>query len=136
MSVIDCFTWKPFLVLDAWACAYSVSQSCLTLCNPMDSPPGSSVQEILQARILEWVAISFSRGSSQPRDWTHVSCVSCIGRWILYHWATWEALFLVLVVFLDSKNLELFLYGYKTYFFNLQNYFNCLFNIKIYKPKF
>ena len=46
-----------------------VAQSCLTLCDPMDcSPPGSSVHGILQARILEWVAISFSRGSSQPTD--------------------------------------------------------------------
>ena len=46
-----------------------VTQSCLTLCNLMNcSPPGSSVHGILQARILEWVAISFSRGSSQPRD--------------------------------------------------------------------
>ena len=41
-----------------------------------------------QVRTLEWVAISTSRGSSQPRDRTQVSCVSCIGRWILYHWAT------------------------------------------------
>ena len=49
------------------------------------SPPGSSVHGILQARLLEWVAISFSRGSSQPRDQTHVSCVSYIGRWVLYH---------------------------------------------------
>ena len=48
------------------------------------SPPGSSVHRILQARILEWVAISFSRGSSWPRDRTHVSC---IGRQILYRWA-------------------------------------------------
>ena len=46
-----------------------VAQSCLTLCDPMDgSPPGSSVHGILQARILEWVAIPFSRGSSWPRD--------------------------------------------------------------------
>ena len=52
----------------------SVTQSCLTLCYPMDcSPPGSSVPGILQARILEWVAISFSRGSSWPKDWTHGS---------------------------------------------------------------
>jgi len=51
-----------------------VTQSCLTLYNPMDcSPPGSSVHGILQARILEWVAIPFSRGSSQPRDRTQVS---------------------------------------------------------------
>ena len=46
-----------------------VAQLCPTLCDPMDcSPPGSSIHGILQARILEWVAISFSRGSSQPRD--------------------------------------------------------------------
>ena len=42
------------------------------------SPPGSSVHRILQARILEWVIMLYSRGSSWPRDWTHVSCVSCI----------------------------------------------------------
>ena len=45
---------------------------------------GSYVHEVSQARILKWVAISFSRGSSQPRDQTHVSC---IGRWIMYRWA-------------------------------------------------
>ena len=62
-------------------------QLCLTLCDPMDcSHPGSSVHGILQARILEWVAMPFSRGSSQPRDQTHVSHVSCICRWVLYHW--------------------------------------------------
>ena len=53
------------------------AQSCLTLCNPMDySPPGSSVHGTLHARILEWVAISFSKGSSQPRDRTQVSCTA------------------------------------------------------------
>ena len=53
-----------------------VTQSCPTLCDPMDcSPPGSSVHGILQARVLEGVAISFSRGSSQPRDRTRVSCI-------------------------------------------------------------
>ena len=51
-----------------------VAQSCLTLCDPKDcSPPGSSIHGIFQTRILEWVAISFSRGSSQPRDQTQVS---------------------------------------------------------------
>ena len=54
------------------------------------SPPGSSVHRILQARVLEWVAISSSRGSSRPRDQTCVSCISCTGRQILYHCATWE----------------------------------------------
>ena len=52
------------------------AQSCLTLCNPVDCrPPGSSVHRVLQARILEWVAIYFPRGSSRPRDWTWVSCI-------------------------------------------------------------
>ena len=54
-----------------------VAWSCLTLCDPVDcSPPGSSVHGVLQARILEWVAIPFSRGSSQPRDQTLVSCTA------------------------------------------------------------
>ena len=61
-----------------------VAQSCLTICNPMYcSLPGSSVHGILQARILEWVAISFSRGSSQPTDWTQVSRIvdRCFTIW-------------------------------------------------------
>ena len=56
------------------------------LCDPMDqSPPGSSAYGIVQARILEQVAIPFSRGSSQSRNQTHVSYVSCTGRQVLYH---------------------------------------------------
>ena len=63
------------------------TQSCSTLCQSMNcSPPGSSDHGILQAKILQWAAISYSRGSSQPRDQTCVSCISCIGRWILYSW--------------------------------------------------
>ena len=54
------------------------------------SPPGSSVHGISQARILEWVAISYSRGPSPPRDQTRVFCISCIDRWILYYRATWK----------------------------------------------
>ena len=54
-----------------------LTQLCLTLCEPMDcSPPGSCVHGILQARVLEWIAISFSRGSSPPRDWYWVSCIA------------------------------------------------------------
>ena len=57
--------------------------------NPMANiVPGSSVHRILRVRVLDWVAISFSKGSSWPRDWTHISCT---GRWILYHWASREA---------------------------------------------
>ena len=70
-------------------CCCLVAKSYWTLLRPVDcSPPASSVHGIFQARILEWVAISFSRGSSWPRDRTCVFCVSCIGRQILYHWTT------------------------------------------------
>ena len=64
-------------------------QSCPTMCDPIDSsPPGSSVHGILQARILEQVAMPSYRVSSPPRDCTHVSC---IGRRVLHCWALWEA---------------------------------------------
>ena len=67
-------------------CAKSF-QLRLTLCDPMDgSPSGSSVHGILQSRILEWVAVPSSRGSSWPRDWTCVSYVSWVGRQVLYNW--------------------------------------------------
>ena len=69
---------SPMLRCWVCMCAYSV-MSC-GLC----SPSGSPVHVVFQERILEQVAISFSRGSSQPWDWTHISCVSCIGRWVLY----------------------------------------------------
>ena len=68
-----------------------VAQSCPTLCNPMDcSPTDSSVHGILQARMLEWVAIPFSRGSSKPKDRTLVSCIA--GRSFTI-WTTREAQF-------------------------------------------
>ena len=60
---------------------------CPTLCNLINcSLPASSVHGILQARILKWVALPSSRGSSQPRDQTHVFYISCICRQVLYHW--------------------------------------------------
>ena len=78
--------WDQLLVLllrrrsHAHPCMHAQSlQSCLTLCDSMDcSPPCSCVHGILQARILQWVAMPSSRGSSPPRDWTHVSCNSSI----------------------------------------------------------
>ena len=67
-------------------------QLCLTLCDHTDcSPPGTSAHRILQTRTLEWVAISFSRWSSQPKDQTHISCISCTDSQILYHCTTWKA---------------------------------------------
>ena len=75
-------------LLPTWMHAKSL-QSCLTLRDLMDySLSGSSVHGILQRRILEFVSISLSRGSSWLRDWT---CVSCIGRQVLYHWCHREA---------------------------------------------
>ena len=67
-----------FLVLvSCFLCVCIHAQLSLTLCNHMDgSLPGSSVRGVSQTRILEWVAISFSRGSSWPRDWTQVSCIA------------------------------------------------------------
>ena len=72
-------------------CCFLVAQSCLFFLWPHRVATRFLCPWISQARILEWVAISFSRGSSGPRDWTHVSCMSYINRQILYHWATWEA---------------------------------------------
>ena len=80
--------WWGLMSNPKWegCCCYLVTESRLTLWDLMDcSPPASSVHGIFQARILEWVAISFSRGSSPPRNWT---CFSCIGRKVFYHWAT------------------------------------------------
>ena len=80
-------------------CMRVVSRSVVTLCDPLDcSLPGASVHGILQARILKWVAVLSSRGSFQPRDGT---CVSCIGRQILYHWATLE------VIISDNAELDI-----------------------------
>ena len=70
---------------------WTTAANSIWLCDP--SPRGSSVHGILQAGILQCVAISFCKGSSQPRDGTQVCSVSRIARQILYHWATWEAQF-------------------------------------------
>ena len=66
------------------------------------SLPGSTVHGILQAR-TGVDRLPFSRVSSQPRDWTHVSCISCNGRWILFHCATWEAQLVLLLLLLLSR---------------------------------
>ena len=81
--------------LAIWGCVCVLRQfshnwlitTTLIVCSSL----GSSVHGILQAQILELVAIPFSRGSSWPRDWTHVSHVSCNGRRVLYYWAMEEA---------------------------------------------
>ena len=79
---------------------FLVTQSCLTLCHTMDcNPPGSSVYEMFQARILEWVAISSSVRSPQPRDRAHVSCVSCVAGGFFTCWAIREASLCVYLIY-------------------------------------
>ena len=80
--------------IDVSVCYAKSLQSYPTLCNPTDcSPPGSSVHGILQARILEWVAISFSRGSSKNRDQTWISCIAfrIFTLWAMdFSWWSWK----------------------------------------------
>ena len=84
MEKLKCIFWPT-----PYVC--SVPRFCPTLWDSMDcSPPDSSVHGIFQARILEHIAISSSRESSWPKDWTWISCVSCTGRWVLHPWAVWE----------------------------------------------
>ena len=84
---LNCLLSYPVLkILNIFCMCAESLQLHLTLCNPMDcSPPGSFVHGLLQARILEWVPVPSSRGSSPPRSRTYVSYVSWIGRWVLYH---------------------------------------------------
>ena len=87
-----------------------ISQSCPTLCDPMDCGlPGFSVHGILQARILEWVAIPFSRGTSQPRDQTLVTCIT--GRFFTV-WATGKSCLHVLAI----VNIAIMNIGVHVYF--------------------
>ena len=89
LNVSACFLFFK-VGISVYVC--TCAQSCPTLCDPMSySPAASPVHGVLQVRMLEWVAVPSSRGSSRPWDLTRVSCVSCLGRRILYHWAIWEA---------------------------------------------
>ena len=113
-----------FTVKLSQLCIFAHARLCLTLCDPINSsPPGSSVHGIFQGRILAWVAISSSSGSSWPRDGTCVSCISCFGRWILLppsHLGSPESWPLnswlihpsvILALPLESPRLQLFLEG-------------------------
>ena len=129
--------WQGYKIAPS---VFSVTQLCPALCNPKDcTSPGASVHGIFQARILEWVAISSSRGSSRPRDWTCVSCISFIGKHIPYHCA-WEAQHPVLsgntsnfAIRNDSAHsvLKLYFFSCSTFVFSLElivaSYFYLLF---------
>ena len=115
-----------------------VAQSCLTLCIPLDCRlPGCPVHVILQARILEWAAISFFRGSSQPRDWTRVSWIAG-GFFII--WATFLTKAQTLQDWMTNwrkglkrVKISVFLYEPKIFLNMLLYYLN---NIIYYVPKF
>ena len=115
-------THAQIIIIKGWS---EVAQSCLTLCDPMDcSLPGSSVHGIFQAKILEWVAISFFRGSSQPRDWTRVSHI--VGRCLKVSGSIfWEVMdmFIALIVVMVSwytlacKLIELYTFNRYNFLF-------------------
>ena len=103
------------------------TQLCPTLWDPMDwSLPGSSVHGILQARVLEWVTILFSRGLYQPKNWTRVSCTA--GRFFTI-WATREAPISILIFIISSVNFRHFCSSFSSFFFFLGTKLDCLFVI-------
>ena len=110
-SLFEEVIFSPMFVLICLSSVFLPAFWCVLFHMTLCSPPGSSVHGILQARILQRVAISFSRGSSQSRDWTHISC---IGRWILYHCTNWEAQ-------LHADIIDISLYKFKLYIFTSYN---------------
>ena len=103
-------------------CCCLVAKSYPTLCDPMNySTPVPLVHGISQARIQDWIAISFSKRSSQARDQT---CVSGIGRQILYHWATREALILfILVIFFGGLSWFVSAYEKASHFLAINTFY-------------
>ena len=93
-------------IVNYCVCVCSVAQLCPIFCDPMDcSPPGTPVHGIFQSRILEQVAISSFKGSFQPRDQSCVSCISCMGKCILYHCTSWETQ-LIIAAAAAAKSLQ------------------------------
>ena len=101
--------WRSLVGYSPWDLKESNTTEQLH-CSLDCSPPGSSVHGIYQPRILEWVAISSSRGFSWPRVGICISFISCIGRQILYHCTTWETLFLVHILVWVGDNEIIWMY--------------------------
>ena len=106
--------WHIFPIIWSSAATDKLLQSCQTLCDRMDhNLPGSTAHGILQARILQWVAMTLSRGSSQPRDWTCISCLlQRVGRFFTTS-ATWEVQVLdgiILMHIFDQRWIYLSIY--------------------------
>ena len=116
VCVFWCIGWYRYVSVCVCVCVCECVCVCvctqlqLTFLNLMDcSLPGSFVHVIFQARILEWVAISYSSESSQPRYQTCISCISWTGRWVLYHGAPWEAR-CRLYVYINAVSDEIYKY--------------------------
>ena len=106
---------KMMCVVGVWKVKLWVVQSCLTLCHPTDcSLPGSSVRGSLKERMMEWVDIAFSRGSSWPRVWTWVSCIS--GKFFNF-WANMEQLWMnsVSQISMSPRTQNVTLFGNKIF---------------------
>ena len=114
MWICSCSVTKSCLTVTPWtaACMWiSCVFSCWRFCNPMDcSRPGSFVHGISQARILGWVAISFSKGSSQPRDWTGVSCIA---GGFFTNWAIREALLISCIILAIQNSKKTWIQGWR-----------------------
>ena len=103
-------------------------QSRPTLCDSMDcSPPGSSVHGIFQARILQWVSMSFSRGSSPPMG---RNCISCITVRFFTHWATWEACIYIYMCILYIRMyidfMHMFIYVCMCVYMHIYTHYFCI----------
>ena len=113
-EIIHRWVWSGCILWGVCVCLLA-AQLCPTPCNPMDySLLGSSLHGILQTRILEWVAIPFSRGSFQPRDWTQVSCVAdrFFTVWLTGEALTWakQRYFSLILIFWEAGFSEMGLY--------------------------
>ena len=128
MAAIGCTCLRP-----PFYCCCLVTKSCLTLCDLTNcSLPGFSVHGIFQARIWKWFAISFSKVSFQPRNGTWASC---IGRLILYHWATREAYTITYrppketavgrIYFGDSVQIMRIIHAYLLFYLEVFTLLNC-----------
>ena len=118
--ILCCPLLLPLSIFTSIKVKGEVAQSCLTLCDPMDySLPGSSVHGVLQARVLEWVAISFSRRSSQLRDWTQASHI--VGRHFTI-WATRDVKFYIMEDTESCRGSSPDPYGYQAFFLHIFPY--------------
>ena len=126
---LQSYIWSLLTSVLAAATAAKLLQLCPTLCDPIDgSSPGSFVHGILQEGILRWVAIPFSRGSSQPRDIIHISYF-CIGTQVLYHqYHLGSPIYMSVCVYINTSGSNRFIWRWQDWF-NIQISINVMWHI-------